>query len=185
MNRRNAAKGTAALGDELTMSKRYRPKLAIRREPLGTVVEVLALIGVGVCVLTVALSWSTLPETSPRHFDLSGEPDAWIGKGMLLFMPLLVAVVYAGLTVTGRYPHWFNFPVRITEQNAHAQYRIAVSLLRWIKLEIIYVFAIDVWITVRAATEQEVGQRLFLLLLIIAGILVTVVIHVVAAFRAR
>ena len=185
MNRRDAAQVTAAQGAELIMSKRCRPRLAVPRRPLGTVVEVAALIGVLLCVLIVALSWSTLPETIPRHFDLSGEPDAWIGKGMLLFMPLLVAVVYAGLTVTGRHPHWFNYPVPITEQNAPAQYRIAVSLLRWIKLEIVYVFAIDVWITVRAATEQDVGQRLVLLLLIIACVVVTVVIHLVAALRAR
>lgn len=53
--------------------------------------------------------------------------------------------MYLFLTILNRYPHKFNYPFNITEQNAVAQYRIARLMVQTLKLEVIWIFVYIQW----------------------------------------
>ncbi|MGC8866418.1 MAG: DUF1648 domain-containing protein [Bacteroidales bacterium] len=79
-------------------------------------------------------AFKNLPHTIAVHFDAQGRPDGYGGKISLMLMPALATVLALGMFVINRYPHIFNYPVKITPQNAIYQYTLATRLMRWINL---------------------------------------------------
>jgi uncharacterized membrane protein len=81
-----------------------------------------------------------LPATIPTHFNASGQVDKYGDKSTLLFLSFLVTIIYFGLSQLNKYPHIFNYPQKITEDNAERQYAIATKMLRLLKLAILIIF---------------------------------------------
>ena len=80
--------------------------------------------------LLVIYGYQTLPETIPTHFNLKGEVDGYGPIWMLNFMPILCSVMFPGMIWLSRVPHRFNYLVKITPENALAQYRLAARFIR-------------------------------------------------------
>lgn len=134
-----------------------RPKIKLPYSLPEKLLQVLSLaLLIGMIALTVS-SASSLPATIPTHFGADGRPDGWGGKGSLLMLPILSAVLAAGLTVLERFPWMYNYPVEITEENAAVQYKMARQMLEWMKLFILAVFFYLQWQTVQAARNLSSG----------------------------
>ncbi len=149
------------------------------------VLEILAAVGLVCCFLLVGLSWFRLPETIPHHFNRAGEPDSWGGKGVLWVFPFLSLLPYLVLTGLARFPHAYTYPVRITEQNARAQYLIARSIMVWLKTECIYLFAFIAWAVARVGLGYASRFDSTWVYVPLGVIAVTVIIHVALALRMR
>ena len=111
-------------------------------------------------MLSVALSvqsWKALPPVIPVHFGISGKPDGRGAKSAVCLFPALSAVLYVVLTVISRFPHTFNYPVRVTQENAARQYQIACELLSWLKAELICLFGWSEWGTIQVALGKAEG----------------------------
>ncbi len=125
--------------------------------PLQVVFETAAIAGVIVHAATIARVWTTLADRIPTHFGVSGQPDKWGSKVELLVLPGLSLLLYALLTWIGRYAHKFNYPWDVTEQNAARQYQLGKSLVIVIKAQVMWLFAIITWQSVRVAMGQPEG----------------------------
>jgi len=83
------------------------------------------------------------------HSNLYGEVDAYGSKkttvAILLFLSMLNISTYAILKILNKYPHIFNFPVAVTEQNAFFLYKTATRMIRWINLFICLLFTGAIW----------------------------------------
>lgn len=112
----------------MTDKQANRPILPIPRSPSAAVLEIVAVAGTVLSVALLVQSWKALPPVIPVHFGISGKPDGWGAKPTLWLFPALSAAIYVGLTVLSRFPHTFNYPVPITEENALQQYRLACEL---------------------------------------------------------
>ncbi|MCH8242719.1 MAG: DUF1648 domain-containing protein [Planctomycetes bacterium] len=149
------------------------------------VLDIAAWLGCAFCVLLVAVSWRFLPDTIPIHFDAGGEPDGWGGKAVVLIPPIILLGPFILLTALTSYAHRFHYPIRITEQNAERQYLIARSLMRWLKVEIVFLFASItssmVWVSV-GFSERLSTLGLHMLL---AAIGVTMAVHLLLVYRRR
>lgn len=130
-------------------------------------------------------SWEILPDTIPIHYNASGEPDAWGSKFSLVFLPCITIVLYGSLTILGRYPHIFNFPWKITEQNAERQYILAKQLLSWLKAEVIWVFYYIEWNSIEIAFSRVDGLSTSFLPIFLGTITLSIVVYLVLASRAR
>jgi len=162
-----------------------RPVLVIERSPIEIVLEVAAAVGVVLGILIVAQAWSTLLNTIPLHFGISGKPDSWVNKWNLWLFPLLCLAIDVGFLLLSRYPQAFNYPYPITEQNAPRQYQVARLLLVWLKTEIIWLFAFVDWEVVQATSGNitQLNMQWFLaMLLLIFG---TVGFYLRQAYLAR
>ncbi len=161
------------------------PVLRIPRTWFDFVLDAVAFAGVIACVATVIGAWNKLPEQIPHHFGFSGKPDAWGGKWMLVFLPAIAFVMYLGLTVLSRFPHKFNYWWPITEQNALQQCRVAVSMVGWLKVEIVWLFAFITWTVVRTALGRSEGLGSAFLPVVLGVVFGTIAVHLVLAYRSR
>ncbi|MEW9700755.1 DUF1648 domain-containing protein [Paenibacillus sp. SI8] len=132
-----------------------RPILNIPRTKLEAVHNVSAIIVMLAVLSYLAAVWTSLPEQFPTHFDFSGKPNGWGGKGGLILLPILSALVYGGLTLLGKIPHKFNYLREITEENAQRQYVIALHMISWMKVLIVVLFSSIEWNMIRAAFGNE------------------------------
>lgn len=133
----------------------------------------------------LAVLWPQLPSRVPSHFGISGAADAWGPKATLLLLPVVSAVIYAGLTLIGRHPHRLNYPIALTEENAPRQYAIAQSLIATVKAVTLSAFAYVTIATCRVATGSASGLGVFFLPLFLGALGITIAMHVMLALRAR
>jgi len=115
----------------------------------GSVIEILAFVGLLLHALIILGMWNFLPETIPVHFDFAGQANSWGDRSDLLLLFGLSILIYAGLSWLGRYPHKFNYPWKITLDNAERQYHLARIFVKVIKCEIVWLLAL--------ITSQAIG----------------------------
>jgi uncharacterized membrane protein len=162
-----------------------RPVISLRLSPLLIAGEVAAAIGILLAVLIIVHFWAVLPDRIPIHFGFSGQPDAWGNKVMIWLLPAVAAIIFVLLAAVSRYPHTFNYTVRITDENAERQYLLARSLLVWLKAEVCWLFAFIVrqQIVVALGYSQQFSMELtWGMLFLIFG---TVGVYLLKAYLAR
>ncbi|MEG3904851.1 MULTISPECIES: DUF1648 domain-containing protein [unclassified Microcoleus] len=144
-----------------------RPVISLGLSPVLLAVELLAAIALLLAVLLIVKFWAVLPDRIPIHFGLGGLADAWGDKVTIWIVPAVAAIIFAVLTAISRYPHTFNYPVRITSENAHRQYLLARGLLVWLKAEICWLLAFVVrqQILVALGNAQRFSIELLLAIL--------------------
>ncbi|MNN12054.1 hypothetical protein D3C81_1250330 [compost metagenome] len=74
-------------------------------------------------------------------------------------IPFITTVLYVAMTIINRFPHLFNYPVKITEENALQQYTSASRLIRYLKFIVVVIFGIIAFKSIPnvAATSEGVG----------------------------
>lgn len=160
--------------DELRPTE--RPGMA----PADWILEMIAAIGL-ILMAGYAIYWyGKLPEIIPSHFS-GGKVDGYSNKGFIFFLPAVGLFVYGLLTFVAMIPHTFNFPVKITPQNALYQYRLATRLIRVLKTMIMFLFFIIMVNIVHSALHAEVGKQFFLLIPFFFLIFATVITYMILA----
>jgi len=162
-----------------------RPVLDIPLFPLEKTLEFVAAMGLLASVIIIIKFWPILPHTIPTHFGVSGKPDGWGSKETIFLLPSIgILLIYIPITLLSRYPHIYNYICPITEQNAVEQYYLARLLLRWMKAEIIWLFAGLEWMTVQNALGKTEGLGLltWMPLVIIFG---TIGIYMYKSYQAK
>lgn len=128
-----------------------RPRFDLPLSQTDKVIEILAAGLMAVLFIYTFVSWSNLPETIPVHFDAKGQPDGYGGRITIFFSPLLTLALFVLLTVLNRRPDIFNYPVRISPENAEYHYRLATKMLRLLKLSLVIMFGAITWSVVHSA----------------------------------
>lgn len=162
-----------------------RPVISLGLSPAVVAVELAGAIAILVSILLIVQFWEVLPDLIPIHFGFSGLADAWGDKVTIWIMPAVAAIIFAVLTAVSRYPHTFNYPVRITDQNARRQYLLGRDFLVWLKAEICWLFAFVVRLQILVALGNAQRFSMELLLGIIILMLATVGIYFFKAYSAR
>ncbi len=121
---------------------------------MRTVREVLAGLGLLLLCASLATHWHDLPSRVPVHFGLTGHPDGFGSKNVLLLLPATAILLYLALIVVARYPAYFNFPVPVTDLNRQTLQTLAIEMLGWLKAEVMCIFA---WLT-PAAISTATGR---------------------------
>jgi uncharacterized membrane protein len=132
-----------------------RPVIKIPVTRTEIILEVIGLLGIMGILLFLSLNWARIPDTVPQHFGFSGKVDSWGSKGILIVLPVVMGAFYLLLTILGRFPHYFNYTVQITTENAAAQYLNARRLLCWLKFELVYIFSYIEFCTIRIAVGAD------------------------------
>ena len=162
------------------------PQVEYRRSPGDWLVEMVAIGGVIVGLVLPAFHWPTLPERVPSHFGVSGQADAWSARGFVWFLPAITVVVYLLLTLVSLIPpRYYNYPWRITEENAPRQVRIVRRMLCVLKAELVWLFVYLTWQTIRVALGQVSGLHSAFLPVTLAVVFGTVLYYFVRAASAR
>ena len=160
-----------------------RPKIKIERTPTDNILEIMGWVAlVGLWIL-IFLNYSNLPDTIPTHFNGAGKVDNYGGKATLFMLPIIATVAYIGLTVLNNYPHIFNYPTKLTAENALRQYTSATRMIRYLKFVIVLVFSLIVFMTLRTAAGESEGLGAWFLPFTLGLIFIPLGIFVIQSFR--
>lgn len=134
-----------------------RPKLKIKLNTVDWLTEITAIVFLILLVGLPVFYFGELPERVPVHFNAAGQIDGYGSKSSFIVLPLTGLFMYGLLTVISLFPHIFNYPVKITPENAKVQYTLATRLLRILKTVILLMFAFISFQTLRAAAGKTGG----------------------------
>jgi uncharacterized membrane protein len=157
----------------------------LQRSRADIVLEVLALVALLVLIGLPYYYYPHLPDSIPQHFNIKGEPDGWGGKGSVVLLPIIGLILYVALTVLSRFPHVFNYPWAITEENARRQYLLSRRLVSAMKLSMVLMFAYISWSTIATAQGSQSGLSPFFTLSSVPVLFGILGLYVYAASRAR
>ena len=161
-----------------------RPKITIAWDPWDWAMEITGALFVVLMIGLPSFYFNELPEMIPRHFNASGEPDAFSGKGVIWTMPIVGLVMYWGMFILNRYPHVLNYPTKITEENAERQYRNATKLVRALNLIIAAGFFYIVFATIETALERQSGLGGFFMPVFLVAIFGLLGVYLFRALRS-
>lgn len=187
MDRRFRRQPHRALGrhESLKMNKARQPKLDIARTQTETVLEFLS---GGILLFLFFLlfqNWTEIPELIPTHFGVSGKVDTWGSKYTILLIPSVTLLIYVGLTILCRFPHVYNYPWRITDENATRQYMLARTFLCWLKFELVVLFTCIEWTIIQVAFGKSSGLGIGFLPFFMIIVFGTIGIYFWLAYKAR
>ena len=120
----------------------------------------------------------------PTHYDAHGNINDYGSKWTMFIAPFIATALFFGLTRLNRYPHIFNYMVRITAENARRQYTLATRMMRCLKLSVIIVVFIVVLFTSRKGGAAQ-GPGLWFLPFIYILFLTPTVVLMVKSFKAK
>jgi uncharacterized membrane protein len=167
------------------MIQTRQPKLKVPRSQTESILEFMS---GGVLLFLIILlfqNWERIPDSIPTHFGASGKPNSWGSKYTLLLLPSILIIIYSGFTILSRYPHVYNYPWQITEENAERQYLLARTFLSWLKLEIILLFTFIEWTTIQVALGYSEGLGFKFLPISLIVVFGTIGIYFWLAYKAR
>ncbi len=136
-------------------------------------------------VLYPAMSYNELPAQVPVHFNASGTVDNFGNKGNIWILPILGLVTVIGLSVLNRFPHIFNYPVPVTEENAEELYQNATRMIRALTFTIAAGFFYIEYRSVNSALGNTSGLGSWFLPIFILGTGAPIVFFLVKSLRSK
>lgn len=114
--------------------------MKIKNTRIDWFIEMICILLLGGITLYLILSWSTIPDKIPMHFNVAGQVDRWGNKIEIIFMPIVSWLLYGFITVMEQFPQIWNTGVMITEENAYRVYRILKNMIQITKLLVVIMF---------------------------------------------
>ena len=168
----------------MTSKKEERPSVKIELTLWDKSLEILGwFILILFWILTV-LNYSNAPVTIPTHFDFTGKPDGLGDKSSIFILPGICSVLFIGMTILNRFPHVFNYPTKITNQNAERQYTIATKLIRYLKLIVVFTFSTIGLMTSLTANNILSGLGIWFLPLFMGLVFLPLIYSIIKLFKA-
>lgn len=109
------------------------------------------------------INYQSLPDIIPTHYNEVGVADGFGDKWMILTLPFVATVLFFGLTILNNFPHIFNYPNDINEDNALRQYTNATRLIRYLKVIVVVIFGLISYQTIRHSNGFTEGLGIWFL----------------------
>ncbi len=162
-----------------------RPKIRIELTTTDKVVEILGWsVILAIWIFTIA-SYSSLPDTIPIHYNGAGEADGFGSKINMLVLPFISTILFVGMTIANKFPQVFNYPTKITEENALRQYINATRMMRFLKLVLVVLFSLIAFKTIQSTRVQSAGLGIWFLPLTMGLIFIPLTYFIIKSFRSK
>lgn len=141
-----------------------RPKIPVNLTAIDYIIEITGAIGIAILIFLPIYFYHDLPGQIPKHFNMSGQLDAYGNRSMIWLLPAVGLVLYVGITILNKFPFVFNYPVKVTNENAERLYTLATRTLRLLKVIIIFLFAFLSYSNLQIAMNKATGIENYYLL---------------------
>lgn len=125
-------------------------------------ITIIVLIGIWTYLI---MSWKSLPDKIPAHYNGAAVVDRWGNKSEILLMPILSSALYILITVLCFFPSIWNVPVTITEENREFVYINLKTMAILIKMEMIIAFTYITYYEIKAQPLEILFLPLFLIII--------------------
>ncbi len=154
--------------------------MKLKHTKLQITVEFITVILLFLIWLYLILSWNTIPDKIPGHYNAQGVVDRWGNKNEILLIPIVSVALYILLTIVSFFPSAWNVPVKITDHNGEFTYTNLKTMLIILKMEVIATFAYISYCNIKI---QSLGAWFLPLELTI--IFVTITYYIIKVSRKR
>lgn len=152
-------------------SPEVRPVLKLQLTATDYVLEAIAILGIISLWIMAFISYSTLPDSIPTHFNIKGQADDWGNKTSIFILPCIALLLFTGITILNKFPHIFNYPVKVTGENALRLYTKSVRVMRILKALVVMLFLFIEWQVCQSAENAELPSWFLPAVLIIPVVL--------------
>jgi len=112
-----------------------RPRIDIEKSQTDILLEILTFMLIGGSALLIGCYYNQLPDQIPIYFNSpSKDANGFGSKSLLWRSTLICGIIVIALYILNRFPHIFNYPVKITDENAAYQYKQATQMIRVLNL---------------------------------------------------
>nr|WP_255437712.1 DUF1648 domain-containing protein [Thalassobacillus sp. CUG 92003] len=119
---------------------------------------------------TCMMVWAELPAEVPRHFNASGEPDAYASKGFIFFLPAIGLFLTTLMGLAMHFPSLINIPIKREERNREEYILESQKLVAWLQVLLAAGFAYCHWQTILVAMGESSGLGLWYLPIFLGAI---------------
>lgn len=134
------------------------PDVVPPRARVEYALELVSILALSSTLAFIASSWDALPERVPTHFGASGLADAYGSKNTIVTPAVLALGSYVLFSLVQWIPpRFYNYPLRISADNAVTNYRLARIYLALIKAAVSVILAVGTWQSVEVALGQRQG----------------------------
>lgn len=158
-----------------------RPRIKIELTATDKAIELigwLALLAIWILTIT---SYSNLPDTIPTHYNSVGKADGFGGKINILISPLVATLLLVGITIANKFPHIFNYPTKITAENAFRQYTNVTIMNRYVKLILVVIFGLVEYKTIKSTN----GPGVWFLPLTMVLVFIPLTYFIIKSFKTK
>ena len=134
-----------------------RPKIKIELDPIDKFINGTGILGILLLIALPLYFYRELPEVIPSHFGFDGEADGFNDMNSIWTLPVIGVMIYLGMAILIKYPHIFNYPKEITEENAEQMYRIAGKFIRVLNAVSACIFAYITYSSIQTALGNQIG----------------------------
>ena len=152
-------------------SPEKRPILKPALTKADYILEAIAILAIVSVWILPLLLFHNLPDTIPTHYKINGEADGWGSKTSIFILPAISLVLVTGLGILNKFPHIFNYPVRVTADNALQLYCKGTRLIRIVKVMISLLFLFIEWLICNTGGNAKLPGWLLPVILIIPAAL--------------
>ena len=133
----------------------------------------------------IIISYSNLPDTIPIHYNGAGQANGFGRKSNILMLPLIATILFIGLTILSKFPHIFNYPRNINQDNALRQYTIATRMIRYLKLIIVIVFGLIALKTIQNENREADGLGVWFLPVTLGLFIIPLTYFVIKSYKTK
>lgn len=167
------------------LNSKKRPKLKIPLTWKDRTLILISTVPIVFVIIYLKISWSSIPEIIPTHFNFSGVPDSF-GKKTSLFGIIGLSVgMHLLLSVLSKVPRCYNYPVSVTEKNVEALYKVGRQLMLLIDFEISYMLSILTWESIQTAMGKMTGVGGGMMVAIIGIMFATIIYGIIRMIKAQ
>lgn len=160
-----------------------RPKFSLKKDQVIQTLEVISLLIVLITTGITLIYYSQLPEIIPIHFNAHGVVDGYGSKYMIWILVIMIIVSFFGMRQFSKYPHLFNYPVKITEDNAKFQYKLAQRLMAIINVCVSLLMSYLIVITLLNSMNIITDSGNYFLPVTIGIIFTPIIIYFIVAIK--
>ncbi len=160
-----------------------RPLTRPEYEPVDWLLEILALLTLFSFLGYVIYIYQQLPDIIPTHFNAAGLADDYGGKNDIWMLPGVTVLLYFMLTLVNFIPHKFNYPTKITPQNAVRQYALATRLIRILKVVIMVMFFYIGYATVSVSYGKSSGIGVWFIPVFLGFVFIPMIIYFIRSSK--
>lgn len=121
-------------------------------------------------IIQIFVSWSSLPDQVPTHYNALGEADRWGHKAFIFFAPLFGLAMWGLLHAINR-PTWINMPGFDANEASPKQLENAQLMLKVIANELLIVMSLlsfkDVYVAKGGMLSLGIWEMIAVLVILI------------------
>ncbi|MDL2237915.1 DUF1648 domain-containing protein [Christensenellaceae bacterium OttesenSCG-928-K19] len=106
---------------------------------LHIVLEIISLAVLVGMIVHIILLWQGAPDTVAMHYGADGTADRMDSKGSMVFLPIMAAIIYGGITLVEFFPTAWNVPA-VPEGKKTKMYSATRTMVILLKVEVVAAF---------------------------------------------